>query len=1368
MEGLNRSIQHYFPPYPSKRCMSLSQKGTLTYGHKNTVIHLLSLKEAIQVFKGNSRVNALEWSPEESDARLALGFEDGHLLLLNYEFKLIGRHEGHGSNGIMNLSWGHGSILYSLDLNGSVVSYTPQLNYIQIYKPLSSQCKGHLIQAHPQKPDIYVIAASKFIYVIHKAKVIKFLKHHEIDITSLVWGESLLASATCREILIWDPLVSNHFTHKLYLNHHSRIKKEVHLSWPSKDVFISSSNNQLLQWDLSTKKSSVLHSLHGPESNVISLVSRKSKTTNILSFASDNNLISYEIESKTHKFTLPTISLGVYSILPNPIEGSTLAIGGGDGKLRIWNSHVSSEGVLDVQTFWRKLKMMKIISLAWHPDKEGVIGLGMQEGHVCVIDITSRNPEPSMYEYKHKGPVYKIFWAPLKMWNSTSNEHVLYSAGDGLIVMHETKSTSVVLSNCEESPFYAKNDNKDSPSYSDLECKPLQGKDNEEVTFALGHLDGTVSVLSKDRTIALLKYHQKLVYCVSWHPLYYNDDDISKYSNWLAASTNEENISIWNLDFAFSETSTENTFLTKPTVILKGHNAKVVKVIWSPHDEAKLLSISYDLSAQIWNAIKGEPLANFRGHTKRLLCASWSMTDPNVIYTGADDSTLYTWKISELEHKVPPVLKKTKKSNTKWDISPATYEDDESREKSNVFESNNPKQPSNSNTKTLKQKNYEKSFFPLCNKDESESFIHEDALILDKLNISDNNKGSTSAQSILEKKPHLKYFIPSVIDDETFASDEVSNILSSGEYETAATLGLWVSADLGTIVRKAMSNGRLNDWLVSLAASAGQQLWIEACESYAEQLIKIQSDYLKASSYFLMGQNPLKAVQVLLDGKYFRSAVSLIKGRLNSNEELLRKVYISWAQLTSCDGRYELATRCWIAAGESVTAASTLAKIKDSPECLEVAGILYHRHGELEKAEILGVQAASSFIEKGDWKSLNNLIDWGKDLSTIKCYFSLLVSAKNLLDESMASLQVLWSEESIPNNNQKGLIIILQESIFTDLKGPEDYEELYSSFKSQCVVSSKVSYIEEIVMCALSVHSKERSILHLVKSIEKSLDFGAEFAAKLIHAFLLSNGNSDPPNVGICLWNEPLAWQCRWKELESLQCYTSYVKLRYFNEHVNLCDADIVEDISFNLMREDVINSQKLLYDIEEADEAMKMFDNEEENVIKTEPEEERDEVEELVLPNMKALSLKEPDHCTPHGGNSTQTMELTSEGNWKTVLASDIPPPSGTDMPDMPPPMGLTKSFKERFLYDNCESTKINALKEIQKLKWEQSRTNVLTCPYPDITEALKDILKLLEGVKKNLGDPKGMVECRIKDIATWAYWKGATKDQKYFMELT
>ncbi|CAB4067343.1 GEMIN5 [Lepeophtheirus salmonis] len=897
MEGLNRSIQHYFPPYPSKRCMSLSQKGTLTYGHKNTVIHLLSLKEAIQVFKGNSRVNALEWSPEESDARLALGFEDGHLLLLNYEFKLIGRHEGHGSNGIMKSLLG--TRLHSL-FSGS-----------------------QWICSHPQKPDIYVIAASKFIYVIHKAKVIKFLKHHEIDITSLVWGESLLASATCREILIWDPLVSNHFTHKLYLNHHSRIKKEVHLSWPSKDVFISSSNNQLLQWDLSTKKSSVLHSLHGPESNVISLVSRKSKTTNILSFASDNNLISYEIESKTHKFTLPTISLGVYSILPNPIEGSTLAIGGGDGKLRIWNSHVSSEGVLDVQTFWRKLKMMKIISLAWHPDKEGVIGLGMQEGHVCVIDITSRNPEPSMYEYKHKGPVYKIFWAPLKMWNSTSNEHVLYSA--------------VIVKNLL---FYAKNDNKDSPSYSDLECKPLQGKDNEEVTFALGHLDGTVSVLSKDRTIALLKYHQKLVYCVSWHPLYYNDDDISKYSNWLAASTNEENISIWNLDFAFSETSTENTFLTKPTVILKGHNAKVVKVIWSPHDEAKLLSISYDLSAQIWNAIKGEPLANFRGHTKRLLCASWSMTDPNVIYTGADDSTLYTWKISELEHKVPPVLKKTKKSNTKWDISPATYEDDESREKSNVF--------------------------------------LRDALILDKLNISDNNKGSTSAQSILEKKPHLKYFIPSVIDDETFASDEVSNILSSGEYETAATLGLWVSADLGTIVRKAMSNGRLNDWLVSLAASAGQQLWIEACESYAEQLIKIQSDYLKASSYFLMGQNPLKAVQVLLDGKYFRSAVSLIKGRLNSNEELLRKVYISWAQLTSCDGRYELATRCWIAAGESVTAASTLAKIKDSPECLEVAGILYHRHGELEKAEILGVQAASSFIEKGDWKSLNNLIDWGK------------------------------------------------------------------------------------------------------------------------------------------------------------------------------------------------------------------------------------------------------------------------------------------------------------------------------------------------------------------------------------------------------
>ena len=46
-------------------------------------------------------------------------------------------------------------------------------------------------------------------------------------------------------------------------------------------------------------------------------------------------------------------------------------------------------------------------------------------------------------------------------------------------------------------------------------------------------------------------------------------------------------------------------------------------------------------------------MANYRGHSGRLFCTQWSMTDPDVIYTGADDFSVHAWRISQQEYIVP-------------------------------------------------------------------------------------------------------------------------------------------------------------------------------------------------------------------------------------------------------------------------------------------------------------------------------------------------------------------------------------------------------------------------------------------------------------------------------------------------------------------------------------------------------------------------------------------------------------------------------------------------------------------------------------------------------------------------------------------
>lgn len=51
---------------------------------------------------------------------------------------------------------------------------------------------------------------------------------------------------------------------------------------------------------------------------------------------------------------------------------------------------------------------------------------------------------------------------------------------------------------------------------------------------------------------------------------------------------------------------------------------------------------------------KGEPTANFRGHTDRVFHAVWNPLNSDEIFSGGEDLTLQCWKISEQYETKPP------------------------------------------------------------------------------------------------------------------------------------------------------------------------------------------------------------------------------------------------------------------------------------------------------------------------------------------------------------------------------------------------------------------------------------------------------------------------------------------------------------------------------------------------------------------------------------------------------------------------------------------------------------------------------------------------------------------------------------------
>ena len=150
------------------------------------------------------------------------------------------------------------------------------------------------------------------------------------------------------------------------------------------------------------------------------------------------------------------------------------------------------------------------------------------------------------------------------------------------------------------------------------------------------------------------------------------------------------NFKYWAMLFCFpTERDTETKevrYVTDTMCRLEGHSNRITGLSWSFHREAQIVSASYDGSAQVcsvfvtilkstyfnswlantfqslyhhsnpqvWDVKNVQPMANYRGHSGRLFCTQWSMTDPDVIYTGADDFSVHAWRISQQEYIVPP------------------------------------------------------------------------------------------------------------------------------------------------------------------------------------------------------------------------------------------------------------------------------------------------------------------------------------------------------------------------------------------------------------------------------------------------------------------------------------------------------------------------------------------------------------------------------------------------------------------------------------------------------------------------------------------------------------------------------------------
>ncbi|XP_060054020.1 gem-associated protein 5 isoform X2 [Erinaceus europaeus] len=853
------------------------------------------------------------------------------------------------------------------------------------------------------------------------------------------------------------------------------------LHWPKDQptqLISSSFGGELLLWDLtqSWRRRYTLFSasLEGQNHsrivfNLCPLLTEDDRQL-LLSTSMDRDVKCWDLATLDCCWTLPSLGGFAYSLAFSPVDTGCLAIGVGDGMIRVWNT-LSIKNNYDVKSFWQGVKS-KVTALCWHPTKEGCLAFGTDDGKVGLYDTYSNKP-PQISSTYHKKTVYTLAWGPPLPPMSLGGEGdrpslTLYSCGgEGIVLQHNPWKLSGEALDINKLIRDTNSIKYKLPVHTEISWK-ADGK-----IMALGNEDGSIEIFQVPnlKLICTIQQHHKLVNTISWHHEHGSQPELGYL---MASGSNNAVIYVHNLKAIIESNSESPVTITEPYRTLSGHTAKITSLAWSPHHDGRLVSASYDGTAQVWDTLREEPLYNFRGHRGRLLSVAWSPLDPDCIYSGADDFCVYKWLTSMQEHSRPPQGKKSielekkrlsqpkpkpKKKKKPTLRMPVKQDSGEGQEEESLRESLGPvengmsdpeaeediqepgspctpaaavsrdpvtctpvalgfeklkvtllkKETPKEKPEALLKKRKARSMLPLSTSldHRSKEELHQDCLILATAKHSTELNEGMSAD--LEERFHLGLFTdrPSLY---RMMEAEGKSHLENGHPELFHQLMLW-KGDLKGVLQFAAERGELTDSLVAMAPVAGYHVWLWAVEAFAKQLC-FQDQYVKAASHLLSIHKVYEAVELLKSNHFYREAIAIAKARLRPEDPILKDLYLSWGAVLEKDGHYAVAAKCYLGATSAYDAAKVLAKKGDAAS-LRTAAELASIMGEDELSASLALRCAQELLLARNWVGAQEALRLHASLKGQRLVFCLL----ELLSKHLEERQIPESKSSCSSYN---------------------------------------------------------------------------------------------------------------------------------------------------------------------------------------------------------------------------------------------------------------------------------------------------------------------------------------------------------------
>ncbi|XP_012776155.3 gem-associated protein 5 [Maylandia zebra] len=1088
------------PNWYCSRCSDVSSSGLLGVGAKNIIylidVSVSSCRVAGELVGHKDLVSGFSFCQHAGQSHICVSSSsDGSVRFWDSSSKtLIREHTAHQSS-VSALHWSpvDKNLVVSGDEKGVVVCHWYHTGDTTSFFPeprtiFCLTCSPHTWNyvAVGYKDGMIVL-----IDVSKKGEVIHRLRGHDDEIHALAWsplahedalytrpedGEAtngvsggggcyLASGSKDQTVRLWSTAKGKGvMTLKLpYLKRRGTavdpgVKERLWLSvhWPKgrpTQLVSSCFSGELVMWDL-TKTGKQRWTLFGTSSEGqnhsrivfnMSSVHLQDGRELLISTSMDREVKCWDLASLECCWTLPTLGGFVYALTFSPVGTGCLALGVGDNMIRVWNT-LTTQNKYDVRSFWQGIKS-KVTALAWHPTKEGSLSFGTDDGKVGIYDVFSNKP-PQISSSYHRKTVYTLAWGPPvpPMSFGTAGgkpSFSLYScAGEGVILQHDPYKLNGEASDIDKL-IRDTNDIKHKLSpHTDLSWKP-DGK-----VVAIGNEDGCIDVYQAPslKLLCSIQQHHKIINTLRWH---HDHSSALELHCLLASGSSNAIVYVHDLCSVIENPPESPVVLTEPYRRLCGHTAKITSMAWSPHHNARLVTVSYDGTAQVWDVLEEAAVSNYRGHVGYLLCVDWSPVDPDVIWTGGKDFTLQEWSVSKQEFTKPPKgkkmvdLKEKMKANTKQkkknkkagpsgaegaaqpevNGAPVTIgeravtgqgvsgEDDEDEASSTSSPAPSPatfemQRKSSAAVKSkdkpdltgLKKKK-PRSMLPL-----STSMDHrpKDELLQDCITLASVRHDNTPPTGCVPGQGdhiHLGLFADRQALYRMFDAEEEGHV-EAGHFDSVVYLRLW-SGDLEGALQLATEKGELNDHLLSIAPMAGFVVWSRTVEAFVKQLC-LQEQYLKAASHLLSINKLYEAVDLLRSHKLYREAIALVKARLPADEPLLKELYTCWAAVLEKDGHFSAAAKCYLAADASFDAAKVIAR-KNDVLSLRTAASLARISGDSSLAQSLSLRCAKDLAAARDWVGAQEVLSLQDSLLVHRLHLCVAELLSEMLGDSEVS-----------------------------------------------------------------------------------------------------------------------------------------------------------------------------------------------------------------------------------------------------------------------------------------------------------------------------------------------------------------------------